>query len=438
MRHASPGTIRRHGERGTVVLLAAIAVLFIVGVMVLAIDLGYVLSVRGQLQNGIDAAALAGVAGLRAAIEPGGATTEQDRLVRELAKNFAGRNYIRTADQIQNLRLDETDISADPLNPLRIVVTRRVSAPLIFAGSFGLTAISVSAGAVGTVTPVDGGTGIISGCWRPLLLPDTFFDANGQVWAVGGTDFSNYAQAVRAGAKLPTLAGDYYRSRFATTSGVRSVYPFVGGFNGGAVGTGVTSLRDTRVREDLKIYGGTNLIAQPIQFLPSDYRVIDFTGAGDAVALYDQAFSGVCTSVRVGQQVRVFSPADAAAYSQVSYGLADLWFNSMTNPSDTISTSEFQTYRYIKSNAYPSPNTHPRIVPVLLFNPLELVNNPNAEYLTVTNVGAFYLDLAGAGNPKLYGYFFREVMIGGLPLEQANAVPDANRALLPAMVQLSR
>lgn len=430
-----PSTIRiRHrNERGSVVLLAAVAVIVLVGIMVLAVDLGYVLSMRNQVQNGVDSAALAASAGLRAAIEPAGSKAEQDRLVRALAQDFASRNFIRAADQITNLTLNPNDINYDDANPLRILVRSRFTAPTIFANVFGLPTMNISAGAASTVIAVDRGTGMISGCWRPILLPDTFFDGSGQVWAVGGAPFANYAQAVRSGAELPTLLGDYYRSRFAAAAGSRNGYPFIDSISG--AGAAVTSIRDTSVAESLKINRGNNLIAQPINFRPSDYRVVDFNGIGNTGALYDQAFNGFCGMIQVGQQVRVFTPVDSTAYAQVSYGLADLWYNSMA--SDQISNNEFQTYRYIKSTRYPSPNTHPRIIPVLLFNPIELVRNPNAEYLTITNIGALYLDLAVAGNSNIFGYFFREITIGGLPLQPANAVPAANNVLLPVAVQLS-
>ncbi|HYE74151.1 MAG TPA: Tad domain-containing protein [Blastocatellia bacterium] len=436
MPRTSSITIRRRTERGSVVLLATVAILILVGIMVLAVDLGYVLSMRNQVQNGVDAGALAAAAGLRAAIEPAGSTFERDKLVRELAIDFAGRNYIRAADQITNLTLNTNDIAFDNANPLRILVRSRYNAPTIFANVFGLPTMNISAGAASTVVAVDGGTGMISGCWRPILLPDTFFDSAGRVWAVGGAPFPNYAQAVRSGSELPTQFGDYYCSRFAAATGPRSGYPFIDSING--AGTAVTSIRDTSVAENLKVNGGNNLLAQPINFRPSDYRVVDFNGIGNIGALYTQTFDGFCANIQVGQQVRVFSPVDSAAYAQISYGLADLWYNSMANPTDQISNNEFQTYRYVKSTRYPSPNTHPRIIPVLLFNPLELVRNPNAEYLTITNIGALYLDLAVAGNTNIYGYFFREISIGGLPVQPANAVPAANNNLLPVAVQLSQ
>jgi Flp pilus assembly protein TadG len=438
MHHGSPPTTRRHGERGSVTLLATAAILLLVGMMVLSIDLGYMLSVRGQLQNGIDSAALAASAGLRVAIEPTGVTTERNAVARSLAKTFAGRNYLRKADQIAALSLVDTDITFDPLNPLRVTVRESLTAPTIFANVFNLPTVNISAGAVGTLLAVDGGAGMISGCWRPLLLPDTFFDAADQVWAVGGTPFPNYAQAVRVGAELPNLPGDYYRSRFAAVSGPRSTGAFIASISG--TGPAVTSLRDAQALEDLKVNGGNNLMAQPINFRQQDYRVIDFAASPGLsgvtpTSLQAQARDGVCAAIRVGQQVRVYGVADSA-YEKVSSGLAELWLDAASG--DTVNSAKFQTYKYVESAKYPTPNANPRIIPVLLFNPFELVRNPNAQYITVTNIGAFYLDLAGAGDPNLYGYFFREVTIGGLALQAANAVPPANQPLLPVAVRLGQ
>src|SRR6476660_4204450 len=47
-------------RKGAIVPLTALLMTFIVGLMAFAIDLGYVASVEGELQNAADAAALAG------------------------------------------------------------------------------------------------------------------------------------------------------------------------------------------------------------------------------------------------------------------------------------------------------------------------------------------------------------------------------------------
>jgi hypothetical protein len=441
---------RRRRERGSVALLAAVAILVLVGMMVLAVDLGYLLGVRGQLQNGVDAAALAAAAGLRASVQPTGSAfgTQQEVIVRDLAKDFAARNSLRLASQVTPITLDNSDITYDPADPRRVVVKHRVTAPTVFATLFGQEAINISAGAVGAVVAVDGATGAVSGCWRPILLPDTFFDASNQVWAVGGRPafLQQYWGAVRFGAELPNQPGDYYRSRFAALSGPRSGYPFVAQVN--SLGPAVTGVRDTQTAADLKENNGSNLIASPINFRPpavnlsrlGDYRVVNFEASGlgsvSPTGVYSQALKGACLNLQVGQQLRVYAPTDLSAYEQLSYGLADLHYNSSSG--DQINQTLFQSHRYVKSTLYPTPNTHPRIIPVLLFNPFELVNNPNASTLTVTNIGALYLDLAGSGNPNIYGYFVREVAIGGRPLQAANAVAPANVPLLPVAVQLSR
>jgi hypothetical protein len=441
---------QRRRERGSVALLAAVAIMVLVGMMVLAVDLGYLLGVRGQLQNGVDAAALAAAAGLRASVEPmgTGVGTQQEVIVRDLAKDFAARNSLRLASQVTPLTLANSDITYDPADPRRVVVRHRVTAPTVFANLFGQATMSISAGAVGAVMAVDGATGMVSGCWRPILLPDTFFDASDQVWAVGGRPafLSQYWGAPRTGAELPTLPGDYYRSRFAAAAGPRSASPFVDRVN--SIGPAVTSVRDTQTASDLKENSGSNLIASAINFRPSavdlsrlgDYRVVNFEASGlggvTPAGVYGQALKGVCLNLQVGQQLRVYAPTDLSAYEQLSYGLADLHYNSSSG--DQVNQTLFQSHRYVKSTLYPTPNTHPRVIPVLLFSPFELVRNPHADTLTVTNIGALYLDLAGSGNPNIYGYFVREVTIGGRPLQPANAVPPASLPLLPVAVQLSR
>ena len=88
MSPARPGVLRsvHRRERGTIILLAAVTIVVIVGMLALAVDLGYLMSGKGQLQNALDATALAAVQGPHAAIEPPGIHIQQSTLVRSIAR----------------------------------------------------------------------------------------------------------------------------------------------------------------------------------------------------------------------------------------------------------------------------------------------------------------------------------------------------------------
>jgi Flp pilus assembly protein TadG len=75
-------------RRGSIAIFVAIAALVLIGVMGLAIDTGYTLTARAQLQNAADAAALAGAAELAT---PG--QTDYDK-VRAAAVTVAARNFV--------------------------------------------------------------------------------------------------------------------------------------------------------------------------------------------------------------------------------------------------------------------------------------------------------------------------------------------------------
>jgi Flp pilus assembly protein TadG len=77
-----------HLRRGSIAIFVAIAAIVLIGVMGLAIDTGYTLTARAQLQNAADAAALAGAAQLAT---PG--QTDYDK-VRAAAVAVAARNFV--------------------------------------------------------------------------------------------------------------------------------------------------------------------------------------------------------------------------------------------------------------------------------------------------------------------------------------------------------
>lgn len=438
----------RRQQKGSIMVLTTVMILAMVGILALAVDLGFLFSARNQLQNGIDAAALAAGAGLRVTIEADSTAPEQKLIAQQLAIQYAGYNQLRrypdpdpnsNQPNANNISIAAGEVTVDTSGELpkaRVATSKDV--PLLFAGVFGFNNINMGAAATASLLPVDGGTGTIGsgtsiggGCWRPLFLPDTFYDVNNRVTMVG-PDASG-------GLRLPNQAGDYYRSRFA--AGARNSQPFVEAFSG-SPGEFVTGLRDTQLQSE--IGAATIMGQQPISFSPNYYFIADFSALPrstyDVLAVGDLANFGYCGKIRVGDDIPIYS-RNNPAYDQVRIGLLALQYRTIGV--DTIDPIAEALFHYVTSSSYPGPNTHGAIIPVLLYNPM-VWKNPAAvgsiTTLRVTNIGLFFLKNV-TPNGDLQGYFVREIISGGTPIDSTNMAGDSNsfrQRWLPMTVQLLR
>jgi hypothetical protein len=449
------GTKQRATERGTVLLMATVTILVVVGMLALSVDVGYLMNGRGQLQNIVDASALAGAQGLRTAIEATGSTTQQNLIVRKLAKDFALFNPMRRADGISGLSLLDEDILIQypanyPIEPARVIVKHRLGLPTIFGNVFGVSTMNVSAVAIASISVVDGGTGFVSGCWRPIMIPDTFYDVNDAPWAVSGpASFSDgTASPSRPGMPEALQAGDHYISRFASLkagsnrntsdSGFLQQAPLV---VGGPIPIGeATSIRDAYNLEELKVSGGRNLLGQRMRLRKEDWRIVNFATSGITGDFptnpIEQINRGCCAQIRVGQLVQVYTPtADNLGIYQNFAQQLQQYFNSFAATGDLMTTAGNQ-FKFAQTQNYPTPNANPRVIPVLMCSPIQFSNSPqNTSQFYVTNIGAFFLEQVGADG-SITGSFVREMVSGGTPLEPQNEVP--NTALLPVSVHLVR
>ena len=461
------GNKPRTSERGTVLLMATVTILVVVGMLALAVDVGYLMNGRGQLQNIVDASALAGAHGLRTAIEPNGATAQQTQIVRSLARDFALFNPLRAANGTTGLNLSDEDISivypADyPIHPARVTVKHRTALPTIFGSVFGLTSMNVSAVAIASTGVVDGGTGMVSGCWRPILIPDTFYDKNGNAWAVCGetrvpfidgtvspsrprsqidTNCSTNPNNCNLDPSLALQPGDYYISRFASTnaSSTRNeTTNFLQAWESATPVGAATSIRDTNNLAELKSAGGKYLIGQRIFLRREDWQIVNFAASGitgdfptDPV---QQINRGCCTPIRVGEFVKVYAPGENTAIYNSFIQELHTWFNGLVGLSG-LSSPNVNQYKYAQTQNYPTPNANPRVIPVLMCSPIQFSDSRNAGQFFVTNIGAFFLEQVSPDG-SLVGFFVREMVTGGLPLEPQNQVDNAS--LLPVSVQLVR
>ncbi len=435
-------------QKGSIMVLTAVALMSLVGMLALAVDLGYLFSARAQLQNGINAAALAAGAGLRVTIEGDLTAPQQELIAKELGVIYAGQNQVRLfsdppedSDEPSrnNLVIKPEDVIVELNTPSglpRVRVKAIVQTPMLFAGAFGLYNVDIGATATASLIPVDGGTGTISsgsqgaGCWRPLFLPDTFYDTSNTPLIVG--------EEISAIPRVPREPGDYYRSRFAV--GARNAPPFYD--LNSILGTQVTGLRDTSLKEES---GVATIMGKPDVIFKSEfYRIANFSGLSSdgsptSSTLQGIASFGYCGKIRVGDDIPVYAYNDLAAYDQVKAGLLAL--RGRTVNGDFVDSEAESQFGYVKSAGYPEPNTFGAIIPVLFYNPMVWRDPDSAKAITmfkVTNYGLFCLKEV-LPNGDIRGFFVREIISGGTPIESTNLGAESaafNRRWLPMSVQL--
>ncbi|MGH9800451.1 MAG: TadG family pilus assembly protein [Blastocatellia bacterium] len=435
-------------------MLTALMITVMIGFMALSIDLGFAFSARGQFQNGIDASAVAAAAALRLAIESSDPGPQQQTVAEQLAVDFAKFNQVRRyadpakdspAPNANDIVITAGNVTVGVNGDLPTVkVDSSIPVPTLFAGMFGLNGFNVSAAATASVVAIDGGVGTIGagispslggGCWSPIMLADTFFDSSNNVhWA---------GDPARGADEWPTQFGDYYRSRFA--AGARNTAPYIDAYSGG-VGAYVTGVRDTKLISDID--ANKTLMGRYIEIKPKFYRIANLTSlpvmsanglSTGSYSVTDAAKYGYCGQVRVGMDMTVYGKDDTAVYDQARLGLQSVKTNTLD--SDFLDPTPLNSFRYIKTSSYPVPNTHPMVIPVMLFSPVEVARNPDAALLRVTNIGMFFMQEV-RDDGTLYGFFVREVFAGGTPVAPANMAIDSDptfkRIWLPMSIQLSK
>lgn len=445
---------RARRERGTIMILTAILITGLLGILALSLDLGFVFSARTQFQSAVDVAALAAGSALRVTIEASDAAPQQQTIATELAKQYAGQNQVRRyADppdagtvgagvNPNNIVLEDANVTVDlgTSDLPRVRVSATINTPLFFGGMFGFNSMNVSASSTATLLPVDGGRGTIgagtsanavgAGCWRPLILPDTFRDSSGNLLVLG--------QVVNGTERDPKIQpGDYYRSRFAV--GARAVSPFVDSLGGAPIK--VTGLRDTNKATDI---GLETVMGRSVTFHRQYYFIANFSNlprdAFDSLSVGDIAKFGYCGQLRVGDDIRVYGINDGTAYEQVRLKLQNLL--DLTVRSDSVNSSLLSQYHYVASSLYPGPNSHGAIIPVLFYDPIIWQDPsviPSINQLRITNIGLLFLQQV-SNNGDLTGTFVRELITGGTPIAPSNfdniESDQFKRRWLPMAVQL--
>jgi len=135
-------------DRGQVLVLVALAFVVLLGFAALAVDVGFMYTVRNELQRCADAGALAGAS---AFVDNSVAIVDLDITARDRARTFASRNTVAGS-----LLDSATDVTVEVRLADNLVrVTTDCTVNLFFAGIFGMQRTMIQAVAAANHSPSD-------------------------------------------------------------------------------------------------------------------------------------------------------------------------------------------------------------------------------------------------------------------------------------------
>ena len=158
-------------KRGQVIIMFVLALFVLVGFVALGIDVGYMYSVRNDLQRSVDSGALAGAFAFH---DGGWVSGSVPALLKTKAENRA--TFFATRDPVGAAPLPNGAITfANPYPGVnQIEVTAQTNVNLFFAGIIGTPTVMLSATAIAEAIPVDQNVE----CLTPLAFPYPYDDAN--------------------------------------------------------------------------------------------------------------------------------------------------------------------------------------------------------------------------------------------------------------------
>lgn len=156
----------KRGDRGQVLVLVALAIFVLLGLAALGIDVGYMYSVRHELQRSADAGALAGASAFTTGDwNDAGVKGIADIRAREFAaKDKVVRTTLNPAGEVA--------VSFPRLDQIEVVTSR--NADLFFARIFGMSNRLVTARAVAQAAVV--GSDVPVNCIKPFAIPYPWLD----------------------------------------------------------------------------------------------------------------------------------------------------------------------------------------------------------------------------------------------------------------------
>ena len=184
-------------ERGSTIVLVALAITALLSVVALAIDIGMLLTARTSAQRAADAAAMAGAGSL--IVAPG----DEDR-ARQVAIDFGGQNYVH-GSSVEVLPEDVEVLLDEGL--VRVTVHRTAdrgnAIGTWFARVFGVDEVDVGARAAAQVLPAGRAT-----CLKPFALFDRFDDEDGDGEFDATDDYDPFVHGYGSSWRNPGAPGD--------------------------------------------------------------------------------------------------------------------------------------------------------------------------------------------------------------------------------------
>lgn len=159
------------GEKGQVLVLVALAIVVLLGLAALGIDVGYMYSVRHELQRSADSGALAGASRF---VETGGEWSPNPADPQMVEAEDRARTFA-SKDKVVTSQLDRSaDVDVDFPSMGRIRVTTHRTAPLFFARVLGRDNQAILATAVAEAAIADKDVQ----CLQPWGIPIPWDDVN--------------------------------------------------------------------------------------------------------------------------------------------------------------------------------------------------------------------------------------------------------------------
>jgi len=206
----------RRQRRGNIIVLTAVLMVFLMAVLAFAIDIGYLVTAKNELQRAADASALAGAWELLDESAPSGAASAATLRGESVtvAARYAGYNAVTSEAPALDTSDTEVGYIADPLNPASPMITdsamlpnalrvrvqktslQNGEVPMFFGKVLGKDSAASQAEATAALINNFGGFRISSGGGNLELLPFALdVDTWNNLLAGGGSDNYNYNPA---------------------------------------------------------------------------------------------------------------------------------------------------------------------------------------------------------------------------------------------------
>jgi len=368
-------------DRGSVVVMMTAGVVALLGATTLAVDVGYLYVVRNQLQNAVDAAALAGAQGLLQ--EPGNYSATGPAV--RLALEYAARNQAAG----QPVQLSPSEITFPKPNVIRIEIVRPVRT--FFGIILGVREASIRVRAAALVAPAIGGTG----GWRPLAPPDQF--GHGGICVTPTDDDHGPFNSSPHTWQGISVQSDYYKSPYDPEFVGTDVSVYADCSPGAP--TGFIAPRDVN---------GKRIALKVSQtFSPGNFFPVALGGTG-ADRYRSNLARGWDGTVQLGDMLTTETGNMTGPTLQ---GITDLIAQDPT----ARMVKENGVWKVV-SDLYPV-NESPRIVPIVHFSPMDPPGGGRTTF-RVSNITAFFIE--GTSGNMILGRFIAVRLPGAIAGEAPN------------------